>query len=321
MAGILGIPFFNKYDVTLNIRKGVMIIETQQNKENLISIPPTSNNILTINFTNKNINNGVSILINKTILSDSVWLENSILKFENNTILANVIYISEKCVKLPELKSNKFNWELYSEKEINEELEYESDNTYKNTSIIKLAIPKIMTDLNYEIIRSLLRYIFKGSDIKIQVYTDYKISEEVKLALITEQHMTCIGGHQGRLKSNQKNNYDKHINPIELEIGDKVLMKNIKNKNKLEPNWIGPYEVVEVHEPVNVSIIKNNKIVRKQAFRKKRKNMITICLSVINTPTHGTQHAFYNITQVSNSRDCILRTKDPSGSLTHNGHY
>jgi len=65
---------------------------------------------------------------------------------------------------------------------------------------------------------------------------------------------------EAKLKS--KTNYDKHINPIELEIGDKVLMKNIKKKNNLEPNWIGPYEVVEVHEPVNVSIMKNNKVVR-----------------------------------------------------------
>jgi len=68
--------------------------------------------------------------------------------------------------------------------------------------------------------------------------------------------------HLIEAKLRSKANYDKHINPIELVIGDKVLMKNMKKKNKLEPNWIGPYEIVEVHEPVNVSIRKNNKIVR-----------------------------------------------------------
>jgi len=36
----------------------------------------------------------------------------------------------------------------------------------------------------------------------------------------------------------------------------------MKKQNKLDPNWLGPYEIVEIHEPVNVSIIKNNKIVR-----------------------------------------------------------
>jgi len=39
-------------------------------------------------------------------------------------------------------------------------------------------------------------------------------------------------------------------------------MQNIKNKNKLESNWIGSYEIVEIHEPVNVSIEKKNKIIR-----------------------------------------------------------
>jgi len=68
--------------------------------------------------------------------------------------------------------------------------------------------------------------------------------------------------HLIEAKSKAKNNYDKHINPIELNIGDKVLMKNMNKKNKLEPNWLGPYEITEVHEPVNVSIKKNNKIIR-----------------------------------------------------------
>jgi len=382
-------------------------------------------------------------------------------------------------------------------------------NVCEKERITKLAIPKMMTDLNCDIIRSTLRYIFKGSNIKIKIFTDYKISDDVKTALITEQHMTSIGGHQGvsrtvkrlrqwvqwkgmkkevrqfinncrpcrankeKRKSKQllvitttssrafervaldvigpltksmndythiltlqddstkfsvayplkstdaatiaktfvekfvcyfgiptnilsdqgsnclsslfkqictllkinkmqttayskmtngalrshkilkeclrnfsnekqenwcemlsyamymynttphtshkftpyelvfgkqpvipsnflkpstsgysyndyvselrtrmqearqmakkhlietklksKSNYDKHINPVELEIGDKVLMKNMKKKKKLEPNWIGPYEIFEVHEPVNVSIRKNNKIIR-----------------------------------------------------------
>lgn len=68
--------------------------------------------------------------------------------------------------------------------------------------------------------------------------------------------------HLIEAKTKAKSNYDKHINPIELKIGDKVLMKNMNKKNKLEPNWVGPYEVMEVHEPVNLSIKKNNKIIR-----------------------------------------------------------
>jgi len=32
---------------------------------------------------------------------------------------------------------------------------------------------------------------------KVKIFTDYKISDEVKTALITEQHITCVRGHQG----------------------------------------------------------------------------------------------------------------------------
>ncbi|KAE9521972.1 hypothetical protein AGLY_017631, partial [Aphis glycines] len=60
MTGILGIPFFSDNDVTLNLRKGEMIIDRQQNKENMISLPPRSNNVLTISVSNENINNGDS---------------------------------------------------------------------------------------------------------------------------------------------------------------------------------------------------------------------------------------------------------------------
>jgi len=70
-------------------------------------------------------------------------------------------------------------------------------NVCEKERITKLAIPKMMTDLNFDIVASMLRYIFKGSNIKIKIFTDYKISDEVKTALITEQHVTCIGGHQG----------------------------------------------------------------------------------------------------------------------------
>lgn len=33
-------------------------------------------------------------------------------------------------------------------------------------------------------------------------------------------------------------------------------------KNKLEIYWLGPYEIVEINEPVNITIRKNNKLFR-----------------------------------------------------------
>jgi len=74
-------------------------------------------------------------------------------------------------------------------------------------NIFKLAFTKIMMNLNFDVIRSMIRYIFWHTNIKINIYTNYEIKKEQKQILIEEQYITCIGGHQGisrtvkRLKS------------------------------------------------------------------------------------------------------------------------
>jgi len=87
-----------------------MTIDRQQNKENMISLPPRSSNILTISVTNEDINNGDLIVINKQHLSNSVWLGNTISICENNSIMAIVMNISESYVNLQESKTNEINW-------------------------------------------------------------------------------------------------------------------------------------------------------------------------------------------------------------------
>jgi len=56
-----------------------------------------------------------------------------------------------------------------------------------------LAIPKIMTDFNYEIVRSMLLYIFIGTYIKVKPFTDYKISDKVKKSI---NHGTAFNLHR-----------------------------------------------------------------------------------------------------------------------------
>jgi len=69
--------------------------------------------------------------------------------------------------------------------------------------------------------------------------------------------------HLIEAKKKAKITYDKHVNVISIKVADKVLMKNMNKKKKLEPNWLGHFEVrIEINEPVNVTIIKNNKHVR-----------------------------------------------------------
>ncbi|KAF0718421.1 zinc finger BED domain-containing protein 1-like [Aphis craccivora] len=68
--------------------------------------------------------------------------------------------------------------------------------------------------------------------------------------------------HLIEAKNKSKQAYDKNVHLLVIKLNDKVLMKNMKRKNKLEPNWLGSFEVIEINESVNVTIIKNNKHVR-----------------------------------------------------------
>lgn len=171
MTGILGIPFFSDNDVTLNLRKGEMIIDRQQNKENMISLPPRSNNVLTISVANENINNGDSVVINKQNLSKSIWLGNTISLCENNAIMANVINISENCVSLQEFKMNKIDWDLYTDTEV-----IETDLIGENSN--DKAIMYFETDSNSR--SELIKFSDRVKIISEQLVTDHLNEEELK---------------------------------------------------------------------------------------------------------------------------------------------
>ena len=47
-------------------------------------------------------------------------------------------------------------------------------------------------------------------------------------------------------KIKRKNIYDKNINPINIDIGDLVYLKN-ENRKKLDNPYKGPYEVIELN--------------------------------------------------------------------------
>lgn len=69
-----------------------------------------------------------------------------------------------------------------------------------NQGIMNLALPKIacgLDELQWPEIRTMLRYIFKNSKIKILIFINDEYSEEEKLRIIGEFHNSPMGGHQG----------------------------------------------------------------------------------------------------------------------------
>lgn len=44
------------------------------------------------------------------------------------------------------------------------------------------------------------------------------------------------------------------MNTIQIQIGDKVLLRNVTRKNKFSEIWTGPYEVTKINNDVNTTI-------------------------------------------------------------------
>ena len=51
-----------------------------------------------------------------------------------------------------------------------------------------------------------------------------------------------------------KQQYEKKLNCIDLKPDDLVWMKNEARRNKQDPIWLGPYRVVRIDSPTNVTI-------------------------------------------------------------------
>lgn len=66
--------------------------------------------------------------------------------------------------------------------------------------ITTLACPRLgcgLDGLKWEVVRNMLRYIFRDSPIYIRVYSKDELTEENKKQIIREMHENPLGGHQG----------------------------------------------------------------------------------------------------------------------------
>jgi len=112
VSGILGTFFIHNY-VTLNLKKGEMVLNAEHNKRNVICIPPRSNNVVPIQLDDEKLNNN-DIIINRKNLSDTLWIGTTLSTCIDNTVYANVINISENNVNLEAAQLVNINWELYT---------------------------------------------------------------------------------------------------------------------------------------------------------------------------------------------------------------
>uniref|UniRef100_A0A2S2NY96 RNA-directed DNA polymerase n=1 Tax=Schizaphis graminum TaxID=13262 RepID=A0A2S2NY96_SCHGA len=70
----------------------------------------------------------------------------------------------------------------------------------ESNGLIKIALPKIDNEydqLDWTQVRTMIRYVFKNSNIKIMIYSMDSYSKEEKSNIIKEFHTTPLGDHQG----------------------------------------------------------------------------------------------------------------------------
>ncbi|VVC31040.1 Ribonuclease H-like domain,Integrase, catalytic core,Macro domain, partial [Cinara cedri] len=61
-------------------------------------------------------------------------------------------------------------------------------------------------------------------------------------------------------KIKAKERYDKSANPLNISIGEKVMMQEKTSKGKLAPKWLGPFTVIGIQsDSPNITILRKNK--------------------------------------------------------------
>lgn len=87
-------------------------------------------------------------------------------------------------------------------------------------------------------------------DSNVTTYVDYL--GDLVLKLRETRSKAAMNLDKAKLKS--KEYYDRRVNPKEFSEGDWVFLVNDAKTNKLDPNYTGPYKILEVFNNENVSI-------------------------------------------------------------------
>lgn len=96
---------------------------------------------------------------------------------------------------------------------------------------------------------------FKGTPTISYNYDNY--ANEMKTRL--QQSYQLARKHILEQKEMSKTYYDRNSKPLNIKVGDLVLVRNETRANKLEEIWSGPYPVVSIPSPENVTLLDKNK--------------------------------------------------------------
>jgi hypothetical protein len=88
----------------------------------------------------------------------------------------------------------------------------------------------------------------------IQSYEENKNNMDLRLNLeLLVERRELVGLREARYKHQTEQYYNSRVRPTNLKVGDFVLRKNEASRQegqkKLDPNWEGPYQIIEAKRP------------------------------------------------------------------------
>lgn len=105
----------------------------------------------------------------------------------------------------------------------------------EENNLIKLVMNKLgqHDNLEWDHIRSMIRFIFRGTKIEILICTDSEYSDDEKLILIKQFHDSLIGGHQGVSRTSRRLKKQFSWRGLKQDVRNYIKTCTLCQKNKI----------------------------------------------------------------------------------------
>lgn len=215
-SGILGQIFLKEHRALIDMANDTIIIN--QVKE-VIKIPPRVEYIMAVKINDANLKSDETILINKSEITDQVYVGNVINKIQNNEVLIKIINLSEEEKQISHLKLTDLDYEIYNEVEMNKinstDLTQKKENNLERFERLKQELR--VEQLNKEEQESVYNICAEYTDIFYLEGDKLTSTSSIMHEIKTPIDHAPIYQRQYRLPHSQREEINKQINKMHDE--------------------------------------------------------------------------------------------------------
>lgn len=213
-AGILGRPFFQKQNTTINMPYGC--IEHTLTLSDSIKIPPRVEYIMAVNVENESVKDNEAIIIQQRELQEQLFIGNIINIVKNGHVLVNVINLSSEEKYMKPLQLGDLEYDTYKEESVmNINIDTNKIVLNNPTRIARLKKVLRIEHLNKEETESIERICSEFSDIFYLEGDKLTNTMSIEHEIRTPVEHPPIYQRQYRLPHNQRDEITKQIKQME----------------------------------------------------------------------------------------------------------